>query len=243
MITEIDLKLSRRTHDIASAKANNVIVDDNALVKDPQEVALLAVYEKIAAPIELAVEGTAAAPFSAVPNAAGESQLGDLIADAQLAAAKDLGGQISFMNTGGIRTDMKQGLVTYSDLFTIQPFGNTLVAMDLTGAQLKQLLEQQWYGPMRVMPTARGFSYTWDNAGPTDDKVKSMKLDGTPVDPAATYRVVVSSYLASGGDGMTVFERGTNPRTVIGDVDALAAYIRANGTVVPQPLDRIKRVN
>jgi 5'-nucleotidase len=243
MVTEIDLKLSRRTHDVISAKANNVIVNDDALAKDPAETKLLAAYETIAAPIAYAVEGTATGPFSAMPNAAGESQLGDLIADAQLAATKDAGAQISFMNTGGIRTDLKQGQVTYSDLFTIQPFGNALVTMDLTGAQLKQLLEQQWYGPMRVMPSAKGFSYTWDNTGPTDGKVKSMTLDGMPIDPAATYRVVVSSYLAGGGDGMTVFKSGTNAKSVIGDVDALAAYIKANGTVTPQPLDRITRVN
>jgi 5'-nucleotidase len=242
MVTEIDLKLSRKTHDVAMAKAQNVIVNDNVLAKDPAETKLLLAYEKIAAPIEYAVEGTAMALFSAVPNAAGESQLGDLIADAQLEAAKDA--QIGFMNAGGIRSDLKQGRVTYASLFSVQPFGNALVTMDLPGAQLKQVLEQQWYGPQRIMPVSKGFAYTWDATGPMDGRVKSMTLNGAPIDPAATYRVVLSNYLAGGGDGMTVFKSGANRKdTGIVDVDALAAYVKAASTVTPPALDRITRAN
>lgn len=242
MVTEIDLTLSRKTHNIVFSKAQNVIVNDNLLTKDALETKLLAAYEKIAAPIEYAVEGAATAPFAALPNVAGESQLGDLIADAQLAAAKEA--QIGFMNAGGIRTGLKQGQVTYANLFSVQPFGNTLVTMDLTGAQLKQVLEQQWYGPQRIMPVSKGFSYTWDATGPMDGRVKTMMLNGTPIDPAATYRVVLSNYLAGGGDGMTVFKSGANRKdTGVVDVDALAAYVKASGTVTPPVPDRITQVN
>ena len=209
MVTEIDLKLSRGTHDVISAKANNVIVNDSALAKDPAEARLLAAYEKVAAPIESRSRAQRWRRSRGAERrgrvATRRSHCGCATCSVERCRGSDL-----VHEHRCIRTDLKQGQMTYSDLFTIQPFGNALVTMDLTGAQLKQVLEQQWYGPMRVMPSAKGFSYIWDNTGPTDGKVKSMTLDGMPIDTAATYRVVVSRYLAGGGDGMTVFKSGTN---------------------------------
>jgi 5'-nucleotidase len=137
------------------------------------------------------------------------------------------------MNPGGIRADLAAGEVTWGDLFTIQPFGNDLVSMDLTGAQIKTLLEQQWQGqtfPRILKPS--GLRYTWDNARPVGDRVTQiLKADGTPLDPAVIYRVTVNSFMAAGGDGFAVLPQGTN--RVVGpvDLDALVEYVES----LPQP--------
>ncbi|MDY6948240.1 MAG: 5'-nucleotidase, partial [Pseudomonadota bacterium] len=176
-------------------------------------------------------------------NSAGESSLGNLIADAQRVTTA---AQFAFMNPGGIRADLAAGEVTWGDLFTIQPFGNDLVSMDLTGAQIKTLLEQQWQGQTfpRIMKTS-GLTYTWDNARPLGDRVTQiLTAEATPLDPAATYRVTVNSFMAAGGDGFLVLPQGTN--RVVGPVDleALVDYVES----LPQPFGagiegRIIRVN
>ncbi|KGI83481.1 5'-nucleotidase, partial [Exiguobacterium mexicanum] len=119
---------------------------------------------------------------------AGDSTLGKIIADGQLYAAssKEAGGaQIAFMNSGGIRADLKAGELTYGDIFTVQPFSNVVVTQSLTGEQIKQALEQQWdRARPQVMPVSKGFYYEWDDSRPVGDKViqKSMKLNGKPLD-------------------------------------------------------------
>src|SRR6185312_10272757 len=144
-------------------------------------------------------------------NEAGESVLGDIIADAQLAAtraAADGGAAIAFTNPGGIRSDIVQkpdGAVSYADVFSSQPFRNQLVTLTLTGAQIKNALEQQWLDPKRprILQVSKGFSYAWDNAKPYGERVLAgrMSLNGQPIDPGKAYRVTVNNYLAVGGDG------------------------------------------
>ena len=253
LVTAVDLKLDRATHDVVSAHADNVIVDTGAYAKDPEQTALLQAYEKLAAPIANRRAGAVAATLSRTPNEAGESPLGDIIADAQLAATSSEangGAAIAFTNPGGIRIDIAgkdDGSVSYADVFASQPFRNQLVTLTLSGAQIKDALEQQWLDPKRprILQVSRGFSYRWDPAKPYGERViaASMTLDGAPVEPGQNYRVTVNNYLSVGGDGFTVLKGGTAPRVGVYDSDALFSYFKANSPIAPAAPDRIARVN
>jgi 5'-nucleotidase len=253
LVTAIDLKLDPQSRDVISAKADNKIVRISALPKDPEQTALIAEYEKLAAPIANRRAGTVAETLSRVPNAAGESALGDVIADAQLAATRDDangGAVIAFTNPGGIRTDIDKhddGAVSYAEIFASQPFRNQLVTLTLTGAQLKAMLEQQWRDPTRprMLPASKGFAYSWDPTKPDGERVAagSMKLNGVGIDPAAPYRVTVNNYLALGGDGFTVLKQGVKPQFGVYDDEALFAYFQKNSPIAPPPADRITQSN
>ena len=252
LVTAIDLKLDRATRDVVSATASNVIVRSDQLAKDPAQTALLAAYDTLAAPLADRPAGIITATLSRVPNkTTGESPLGDIIADAHLAAtyAADKGGAvIAFTNPGGIRTDVVKkngGAVTYADLFASQPFRNQLVTLTLTGAQIKAVLEQQWGDPARprILPVSRGFSYAWDGSRSDGQRViaDSISLNGARLEPSASYRVTVNNYLAQGGDGFTVLKDGTAPRVGGYDVDALFDYFKANSPIAPATEARIAR--
>ena len=253
IVTTIDLKLDSITRDVISARADNVIVRTGADAGDAEQTALLASYDKFAAPIANRRAGSIMGTLSRVPNDAGESVLGDVIADAQLAATRtDTKGAavIAFTNPGGVRTDIakkEDGAVTYADVFASQPFRNQLVTLTLTGAQIKNMLEQQWLDPNRprILQVSKGFNYTWDNAKPYGDHVVAdrMSLNGQRVDSATRYRVTVNNYLAVGGDGFTVLKQGTAPQFGIYDVDALYGYFQANSPIAPASADRITRLN
>ena len=253
VVTTIDLKLDPATRDVVSAKADNVIVRLGAYAKDPEQTALLASYDKFAAPIANRPAGSITQTLSRTPNDAGESPLGDIVADAQLAATsadKNGGAVIAFTNPGGVRTDIpkkEQGGVTYADVFASQPFRNQLVTLTLTGMQIKNMLEQQWLDPKRprVLQISKGFSYAWDNAKPYGDRIIAdrMSLHGQRIDPATSYRVTANNFLAVGGDGFTVLKEGSAQQFGVYDVDALYAYFQANSPLSPAPTDRIVRVN
>jgi 5'-nucleotidase len=253
VVTALDLKLDPGTRDVISASADNVIVRTGATAKDPEQTALLEAYDKVAGPIANRLAGSITASLSRVPNEAGESVLGDIIADAQLAATRtdqNGGAAIAFTNPGGIRTDISgrpDGAVSYADVFASQPFRNQLVTLTLTGAQLKNTLEQQWLDPARprILQVSKGFSYAWDNAKPFGERVMAdrMSLNGQRIEPAAAYRVTVNNFLSVGGDGFTVLRDGTAPRFGVYDVDALYAYFQANSPISPTTPDRIARIN
>jgi len=253
LVTAIDVRLDPATRDIVSARADNVIVRTNAYARDPEQTALIASYDKVAAPIANRPAGSITETLSRAPNDAGESALGDIVADAQLAATradKDGGAVIAFTNPGGVRIDIPKradGTVSYADVFSSQPFRNQLVTLTLTGAQIKNALEQQWLDPKRprILQVSKGFSYAWDNARPYGERVLAdrMSLNGEPVDPAKAYRVTVNNYLAVGGDGFTVLKEGTGQQFGIYDVDALYGYFQANSPISPVAADRIVRMN
>jgi 5'-nucleotidase len=253
LVTAIDLKLDPVTRDIVSAKAENVIVANASLAKDPEQTALIDAYDKLSAPIANRPAGSVTQTLSRVPNEAGESPLGDVIADAQLAAtkdAKDGSAVIALTNPGGIRTDIipkENGAVSYGELFASQPFRNRLVTMTLTGSQLKDMLEQQWLDPKRprILQVSNGFSYSWDASRPFGERVMAdkMTLNGRPLEPASGYRVTVNDYLAVGGDGFTVAKQGTSPQYGGYDADALFAFFKTHGPIGPLPPTRILRVN
>jgi 5'-nucleotidase len=134
----------------------------------------------------------------------------------------------SAYTSGGIRADVEAGEVTYGELFTVQPFENGLVTMELTGEQIYALLEQQFRadGSATILQVS-GLEYTYNAANPVGSKIVSVTLpDGSSLDPTATYTVAVNGFLATGGDGFTVFEEGQNVQTVGGDLEALVAYIQ-----------------
>jgi 5'-nucleotidase len=154
-------------------------------------------------------------------NAAGESALGDLIADAQRTYAST---QIAFMNPGGIRADIQQGPITYGELFTVQPFDNQVVKMELTGDQIYRLLEQQF--EVNRMLQISGFTYTYNASNPAGQRITSVPINGAPLDHNATYIVAANGFIATGGDGFTVFEEASATQQTLGsDLDALEAYI------------------
>lgn len=250
IVTEIDLVLDPKTRDVLSASADNRIVATDRYAKAATQTALIAQYEQLADPLAKRVVGRIAAALPRDGNGAGESALGQVVADAQLDATRSAGARIALMNPGGIRAELgmpADGQVRYEDLFSIQPFYNNLVTMTLTGEQLLQLLEEQWKGQVaaRLLLVSRGFGYTWDNGRPVGRKVVpgSVTLDGQPLDATARYRVTVNAFLASGGDSFPALREGRERVTGMMDVDALELYVKANPTLAPGPLDRIKRLN
>ena len=213
--------------------------------------ALIDKYGVIAAPIENRVLGNAPAALTRTQNAAGESSLGDIIADAQLwatsgpdwPAANGAPAVISFMNSGGIRADINVGPITYGEAFSVQPFANVLVTMDMTGASIDALLEQQFTGGNGVLQIPA--SLTYDRIAQRSrpgSRISNIRIGGVPLDPAATYRVTVNNFLADGGDNYSTFTQGTNRYVGEIDLDAFARYVELLGTVNPGPQNRITLV-
>ncbi len=253
IVSEIDLVLDPKSGDVTSARADNLIVRTDRFAKDPAQTKLIEVYEQLAAPLAKRVVGKIAAPLTRDESPAGEMPVGQVVADAQLAAtrgAADGAAVIALMNPGGLRANLTaaaDGSVRYEDLFAVQPFYNNLVTLTLTGAQIVQVLEQQWLNQPRprILQVSKGFSYSWDNAKPAGQRVVpgSVMLDGKAIDATAAYRVTVNSFLADGGDNFGAFKQGRSAKTGVMDVDAFEAHIakRALGELVA--LDRIKRLN
>lgn len=254
LITNVDLTLSGVTGDVTAVVADNHVVTRD-VVADPQAQAIIDKYKALAAPIANRVVGQITATITRSQNAAGESALGDVIADAQLAATDDAGtgqSKVAFMNPGGIRADLPfrapNGDVTYNDLYTTQPFANSLVVKTFTGAQIDALLEQQFDNPSpgasRILQVSNGFTYTYTASAPIGNRVDpaTIRINGMTVDPATNYRVTMNSFLATGGDGFTVFNQGTNQLGGEVDIDALEDYVAANSPVAPGPQNRITRL-
>jgi 5'-nucleotidase len=248
LVTDIDLRVNRQTGDVITAGADNTIVTRD-VIADPAQTDLIARYRQALGPIATRVVGEAASAIGTTAAPSGESPMGNLIADAQLAATDDEQGAVAaFMNPGGVRASIEQGPITYEEAFTVQPFANNLVTLDLTGAQLDCVLEQQYApGVGRVLQPSSSVRYTVTTsaaAGTAADpcsgqRVNGLTIGGTPVDPAATYRVTVNNFIADGGDGFTQLQQGTNRVTGVIDLDAFVAYLEANRPVSPPATDRI----
>ena len=203
---------------------------------DPAIAAMVARYAAVVAPKAEQRVGTITGAF--VRGGPVDSPAGRLIADSQLdatRAAQNGGAQIALMNPGGIRSDLEcRGTppcaVTFGQVFTMQPFGNSLVVMTLTGAQLKSLLESQQKagGDMTPLQPSEGFDYTWQSDAIVSDHVRDMRLNGEPIAADRAYRVTVNSFMAEGGDGFITLLKG-EARTGGGqDVEALLAYLKTD---------------
>ncbi|MEU5666370.1 bifunctional metallophosphatase/5'-nucleotidase [Streptomyces longwoodensis] len=244
LYTDTTLTYDRFTGDIARTavkSANHVVTRD--VPKAPDMTQLISEWNTLAAPIGNRPIGYISAD---VPNTGTESPMGDLIADAQLAYGKQLDPEtdLALMNPGGVRAGLTyaakagegDGVVTYAEGFTVQPFANTVNLQDFTGAQVIQALKEQVSGSNaaapKILQPSSGLTYTLDLTKAGADRVvtDSIRLNGAPIDPAATYRVATNSFLAGGGDGFTTLGLGTNDLVGTDDLAALAQYLTAGSS-------------
>lgn len=236
LLTHLTLDVTPGKHQVTRIQASNLLADPAQYPVDETMAELQRQVEARSNQILLKPVGAIAVPLiERREDAAGETPMGDLIADAQLAAGGPDGAQIAFMNNGGIRGDFAlepgQTRLNYGQVATVQPFNNNLIAFDLSGRQIEQLLNQQWKGQddANILQVSRGFSYRWDAGRPVDSRVVpgSIRLDGKPLQPERSYRLVLNAFLADGGDRFSLFKQGTR-RTDLGisDLDGLANYLR-----------------
>ncbi|MFE1932896.1 bifunctional metallophosphatase/5'-nucleotidase [Streptomyces sp. NPDC059474] len=257
LYTDTTLTYDRRTGDIVrtsvkGANAANHVVDREQ-PKAPDMTSLIGRWNKLAAPIAGKPVGYISADVNGRGSTAYETPLGDVIADGQLEAlapADKGGAQLAFMNPGGIRSDLAHkasgsegdGVVTYGEAFTVQPFTNMMNVLDLTGSQLITALQQQVSGANEASPkilqVSKSLTYTLDLTKSGKDRIvtDSVKLNGEPIDPAKTYRVAMNEFLAGGGDGFPAFKDGKNKLVGASDLDAFTAYLGAHSSQ-SSPLD------
>lgn len=218
---------------------------------EPRVAALVERYRVAARPLAERVVGTLAAPALREKSPSGESALGNLIADGQLAATRAHGAQIAFVNTGGVRADLvpaADGNVTYGQIYAVQPFGNVIALRTLTGAQLKAVLEQQWNSGTntverpQMLQHSAGFTYSYDLSRPPGQRVSDMRLNGVPITDTSTVRIAAPSFVLSGGDNFTAWAAGTDPLGGPLDVDALESWLAANPRLTPPATDRIRNL-
>jgi len=268
MLTDIRLSIDPVAGRVVAKAADNLIVQGAGFSTSRGETpvtdavpafapradvaALVQRYAAAAEPVAARAVGRLSAPALKSANEAGEHALGNLIADAQLAAtrAPDAGGaQLALMNPGGVRTDLvpaADGSVSFGQLFASQPFANILVVRSLTGAQLKAVLEQQFASGSNsaenpyILSPSQGLRFAYDLTRPAGQRIVALTLDNRPVRPEAEYRVAMNSFLSGGGDNFTGFSQGRVVNGGMLDVDALEAYIAAAGTLTPPALGRVE---
>ncbi|MEO3796507.1 bifunctional metallophosphatase/5'-nucleotidase [Nonomuraea sp. B10E15] len=256
VITQVDLKVNARTRDIdrASIVADNHVVT-RTVTADPEISAFVETWKERVAPVANKAVGTITADITNTAGPSGESPLGNLIADAQLAATRTGGNaQIALMNPGGVRASLSHasspagegdGVVTYGEAFTVQPFNNLMQVVTLTGAQLKTVLEQQFTGGpnnqafTKILQPSANFTYTYDNSAPWGSKVSEMKIDGTPVTDAQTIRVAANNFLVGGGDAFLAFRDGTDLWSGPLDIDAFVDHLGKDNPIAPPATGRI----
>ncbi len=268
VVTDVDMTIDRQTGEAKSVTARNVLVDRTNPTIQPDLVLqqIVAGYDTLAAPIVDRVVGSIATDIPKPTNAAGESAMGDLIADTQLEAtrAAPARAQIALTNEGGVRAGLSMasgapgvpaGKVTYGELVTAQPFGNDLVTMTLTGEQIRILLEEQFKGcalgggpgddvpqSNRALEVSAGFSYVWhQNAAPCAKvDAGSIRLNGVPVAAGGRYRVTMNTLMAEGGEQLYILKQGTHRVVGVQDIDAMTAYFAKHPAAKAPALDRIR---
>jgi 5'-nucleotidase len=264
LVSIVDIEIDRTTGVLRGrTQARNVPVPNGRdttpalraayppLASDPEVEATVAHYRQRAAPLADRPIARIAAPFDRRPAAGGDHPLGRLIADAQLAATRGANAQIAFTNPGGVRIDLRggpDGRVSYGDVYSVQPFGNTLVTVTLSGAELRTLLERQWSATRperaRILQPSRGLTYAWDSRRPHGERIipESLRLDGRVIEAERDYRITVNSYLAAGGDSFRLLRTARDPVGGPLDVDALAQYLQNASVSAPLAPDRKARI-
>ncbi|WP_369145539.1 bifunctional UDP-sugar hydrolase/5'-nucleotidase [Streptomyces sp. R44] len=261
LYTDTTLTYDRATKDIvrtAVASANHVVTRDVPKAEDISQ--LIADWKDLAAPIANRPQGWIAADINGRGSTAYEKPLGDVIADAQLeglAPADKGGAQLALMNPGGIRADLVykasgsegDGVVTYGESFTVQPFTNMMNVVDLTGANLITALKQQVSGSnlnsIKILQVSKGLTYTLDMTKTGADRVVdgTIKLNGEAIDPSKTYRVAMNEFLAGGGDGFGALATGKNKLVGASDLDVFNAYLAAHSSAAnPLPVPAADRI-
>ncbi|KOU13560.1 5'-nucleotidase [Streptomyces sp. WM6372] len=262
--TDTTLTYDRQTKDIVRTAALAPQPVTKAVTRDvpkaPDMTELITRWNALAAPVASRPMGYISADIAGRGSEAPEKPLGDMIADAQLEAtapAAKGGAQLAVMNPGGIRADLAykaagaegDGVVTYGESYTVQPFNNLMNVVDLTGAQLITALQQQVSGPVngpnpKILQVSKGFTYTLDMTKTGADRivVDSVKLNGAAIDPAKTYRVAMNEFLAGGGDGFTVLKDHKNKLVGVPDLEAFNTYLAKStqaAPLAPPAADRI----
>ncbi|WP_342114380.1 bifunctional metallophosphatase/5'-nucleotidase [Pseudoduganella sp. OTU4001] len=238
ILSRITLVVDRQSGAVVDTSARNIVVEPGRYAGVPEVDALLADLRKRShAELSKPVARLAVPSISKtlMPNA-DESPLGQIVADAILASGRKWGAQIAFTNTGGVRTSLDAGkdhIANVANVQAVLPFGNEIVVMNLTGAQIFKLLEGQWGGveaeKRGVLQVSEGFSYAWDGRRPLGQRIvrDSVKLNGAAIEDGASYRVAVFNFLAEGNDGFVTFREGSNQApTGVRDVDALRSYLQ-----------------
>ncbi|HYN66863.1 MAG TPA: bifunctional metallophosphatase/5'-nucleotidase [Ornithinibacter sp.] len=261
VVSETTLVIDKRSGEVDRARSTstNHLVSRAAFAKDAEQTAIIDKWKTISGPLAARIVGSNAEDIlgDSSGNRGIETPMGDLVADAILwgtQAPANGGAQIALMNVGGVRASLRvapkyaegPGQITYAESYDVAPFGNILTTMDLTGAQLKAVLEQQFVtgrpGGRNALAlgVSQGFTYTWDAAAAEGSKVVpgSMKLNNVAIDLAATYRVGTINFLANGGDSFTAFTAGTNVLGGNEDLANLVAYFGANPGL-RAPADRV----
>jgi 5'-nucleotidase len=256
LLSRIRMTVDAGSGRVDDIQVRNVVMAPGAFTPDAELAAYLReVRARSTAELAKPVARIAAPSVARKESESGESPLGDVIADAVVAATRDQGVQLGFMNPGGIRKDLEAGeggVVSFGQAQAVLPFGNTLVVLDLTGAQLRTMLEQQWDRPNKdqyMLQVSSGLSYAWDSTRPAGQRLApgSLKVDGKPVEDGKTYRIVANNFLADGGDNFPVLAKGTNRlETGMRDLDALIGYLKQNpgtgATSLAAPQPRINKV-
>lgn len=259
VLSRIKLSIDPANGSVLDVAVRNVAVKPGEYPADPKVAGYLAqVKAQSASALARPVARVAQRSTVRKMNAAGESALGSLVADAVVEATRAQGVQVGFMNMGGLRSDFDVAenlTATFGQSQAVLPFSNTLVVMDMTGAQLRSLLELQWLrtsGGPSMLQVSRSFYYKWDNAKPDGQRVVpgSIRIDGVPLDDTRTYKVVANNFLAEGGDGYPVFKQAANKvDTQIVDLDAFVGYLArsqpagAAMAAPAAPAPRIEKVN
>ena len=249
VVTETTLVVDKATGEVdrsASVAENHLVL--RSIGKDPAETAVIAKWNTLAAPMAARIVGSHVEDIlgDSNGNRGIETPMADLVADAWLygtASAANGGAQIAFQNVGGTRASFRvnstpngeqPGQITYAEAYTVVPFSNVMVTIDLTGDRLRQALEQQFV-PTRgrqylALGVSAGFSYAWDALAPQGSKVVpgSMTLNGVPMLPTATYRVALPNFLADGGDDFLAFKAGTNRLGGGEDLAMLVSYLQSH---------------
>jgi 5'-nucleotidase len=271
LLTDITLSIDPARSRVIERRADNLIVQGEAYTgssgpvpltdlyprypRDAAVAALVERYAAAAAPLADRVVGRLTGPALRETAESGESVLGNLIADAHLAAtrAPESGNaRIAFTNQTSVRADLvpaADGGVTFGQLFAAQPFGNNLIVKSMTGRQIRALLEQQFASgtnsvarPIMLLPS-RGLTYSYDLTRPQGQRILELRLDGRPIGDTAVYRVTMNSFLATGGDNFTLFREGTDQYGGPLDIEALERYLAAGSPLGPPAADRIRRLS
>ena len=250
LLSVVDLKIDQRTRDVVREKtvAHNEIVT-RTVTPDPATQQLVDLAKTKSAPIANRQVGTISADLLRAAGPSGESTLGDVIADAQLEGTKSNNAVIAITNPGGVRADLTyasspggegDGVVTYGEAFTVQPFANIMQTITLTGENLKNVLEQQWQADgVRTLQISASLHYTSTPGAGQGSRISNITVNGEPVTPTGTYRVSVNNFLAAGGDNFTEFTKGTDLAGGPVDLDAFTAYLTAHQNLAPPALDRV----
>ncbi|WP_306321499.1 MULTISPECIES: bifunctional UDP-sugar hydrolase/5'-nucleotidase [unclassified Streptomyces] len=263
LYTDTTLTYDRATKDIVRTSVKSPTAANHVVSRTQEKAAdmtaLIGRWNELAAPVANRSVGFISGDVPGRGATTPEAPLGDLIADAQLAHAKSLDpkASLALMNPGGVRSDLVfkasgsegDGVVTYGEAFAVQPFSNTVNLVDLSGEQLVSALRQQVSGanaasPKILQPSA-GLTYTLDMTKAGADRVvaDSIRLNGAAIDPSATYRVALNSFLAGGGDGFAALGEGKNPLVGSDDLKAFSDYLSANSSaadpIEPPAADRI----